>query len=784
MFRLLVALALFLSPLGYADESLSVPGLEEPVQIVKDKWGISHIYAKNQHDLFFAQGWNAARDRLFQFEMWRRHATGTLAEIEGEKAFAHDRGARLLRYRGDVAEEMAHYHKDGVEIVTAFVEGVNAWIQRTREHPELLPFEFKLLGIEPGLFTPAIVLSRHNALTGGVSSEIRLAQLITAVGPETTEHLLDFEREPYLQPRQGIDLKAIDMSIMDDYVASRSLPPFDNSDLAAPAAASALDRLNQVSSIAMDNPFDPALGSNNWVIAGKRTQSGKPMMANDPHRRIEDPSLRYMVHLNAPGWNVIGAGEPVLPGVSIGHNDDGAWGLTVFHIDQEDLYVYRTNPADPDQYWYKGAWKNMEIEQDTVHVRGEADKPITLKYTVHGPVLKEDPAHHVAYAMRAVWLEAGAAPYLASLRMDQAKSWDEFRAACGYSGLPGENMVWADRKGNIGWQAVGFTPIRVGWAGRLPVPGDGDYEWQGMVPITAMPHLENPANGFYATANNMNVPAGYPNIFSDFYSDPARVNRIDEVLAANKAVTIADSEHLQYDTKSMNAEAIVPVLVRAGIPRKAKSLLTHWDYRLDRDSAAAALFDRWEKIMLARLNEKLVPGRSEVSELKMKDWIISPPAFVFGTHPQAGRDSLMQEAMRSAIAQLDSELGPDMSAWRYGETHVVEIDHPLASLVSSEMRKRVNLGPLPRGGGDNTVNANHGGEKQTSGASFRIIVDTADWDATVGTNTPGQSGNPASKHYGDLFEAWNRGDYFPMYFTRDKIDSVTDAVTNLVPKQD
>ncbi|HKI73721.1 MAG TPA: penicillin acylase family protein, partial [Pseudomonadales bacterium] len=470
----LLALALLLLPsLALSAETLNIDGLRQPVEIIKDKWGISHIYAKNQHDLFFAQGWNAARDRLFQFEIWRRHATGTLAEIQGEKAFVHDRGARLLRYRGNLAEEMVYYHKDGIDIVTAFVEGVNAYIERTRQHPELLPFEFKLLGIEPGFFTPAVILSRHNALTGGIATEIKLAQLITAVGPKMTERVLDFYRKPYLVPKQGIDLSALDMSLMDEYLASRRLPPFAASDLKVPASASALKSLNRIASAALDNPFDPSLGSNNWVVSGNRTRSGKPIMANDPHRHIEDPSLRYMVHLNAPGWNVIGAGEPVLPGVSIGHNDYGAWGLTVFHIDQEDLYVYRTNPANPNQYWYRGAWKDMEIENDTLHVRGEGDKPIALKYTIHGPVLKEDPAHHVAYAMRAVWLMKGAAPYLASLRMDQATNFAEFRAACAHSGLPGENMVWADRNGNIGWQAVGFTPIRIGWAGRLPVPGDG-----------------------------------------------------------------------------------------------------------------------------------------------------------------------------------------------------------------------------------------------------------------------------------------------------------------------
>lgn len=761
-------------------ERLAADGLRAPVTIVTDDWGVSHIYADNQHDLFFAQGWNAARDRLFQFEMWRRRATGTLAEIQGEKAFAHDRGARLLRYRGDIEAEMAHYHEDGIEIVTAFVAGVNAYIALTREDPLLLPFEFGLLGIEPGDWSPEIVLSRHNALTGGISTELMLAELINEIGEARTAQLLAFEREPYLKPVPGVSLEGLDRSLMADYTASRTPPAFDAGDLASAdeAAMARLPRLN--APLVADDPFNPSLGSNNWVIAGSRTASGKPIMANDPHRRIENPSLRYMVHLNAPGWNVIGGGEPVLPGVSIGHNEHGAWGLTVFRIDQEDLYVYRTNPGNPDQYWYQGAWSDMEVEQDVIEVRGEGGRAVTLKYTVHGPVLKEDPDSHRAWAMRAVWLEQGAAPYLASLRMDQATSWEEFREACGYSGLPGENMVWADKYGNIGWQAVGFTPIRFGWAGRLPVPGNGDYEWHGLVPITAMPHLENPAEGYYGTANHNNVPESYPNIFADFYSDPTRAMRLHEVLSQAQNHTVADSMRLQYDNKSMTAAALVPIAAGLRMPREARRLFEGWDYQLDRDSAAAALYDRWEAMLLARLNDTLVPEQSVVNTIKLREWMVEPPAFVFGRNPVRGRDRMLLGELRAALDKLAQEQGEDSSRWRYGATHQTEIRHPLSHLVDDEMRARIDLGPLPRGGAGNTLNANHG-ETQRSGASFRMIVDTADWDSAVGTNTPGQSGDPRSPHYDDLFEHWNTGDYFPMYFSRDKVDAHASHVIELSP---
>ncbi len=784
----------------------SIPGLSQAVEIIKDRWGISHIYARNQPDLFFAQGYNAARDRLFQFEIWRRKASGTLAEIQGEKALAHDRGARLLRFRGDIRKEMSHYHEDGEEIITSFVKGVNAYIERTRRNPDLLPFEFELLGIEPGLWTPETVVSRHNALTGGISSEIMLAKAVSAIGAARTRELLHFYRDTYLEPFTGVDLTKITDEIMATYRASRSMPRFEASDVQNALSVNDAQTVTRLS-LAYGHEPDPVdpfsnpleaistIGSNNWVIAGTRTRSGKPLMANDPHRRIQSPSLRYMVHLVAPAssvsreWNVIGGGEPVLPGVSIGHNDHGAWGLTIFRIDQEDLYVYQTNPDNPNQYLYKGRWKDMEIEYDNVRVKGQADADITLKYSVHGPVVFEDPDNHLAYGMKAAWLDIGATPYLASLRMDQARSWDEFRDACSFSGLPGENMVWADKYGNIGWQAVGLTPVRFGWGGSLPVPGNGEYEWAGYVPIKSMPHVFNPESGWYGTANNHNVPDGYPNIFSDFYSDPARIFRLQEVLNQAENHTIDDSMALQYDTKSMNAEKIAPYFKDLKVPRRLKpaiSLLTDWDHRMDRDSAAAALFDKWELEMLDAVRTLVQPEQAReslpaISRQKLLEWIVTAPESVFGNNPTKPRNKLMLNSLSEAIDVLTNLVGPDMKSWSYGEVHYAEIINPFSHLLPEERQRKVNIPALPRGGASNTLNANRGNTRQTSGGSFRIIVDTNDWDAARGTNTPGQSGDPRSRHYADTFEGWNKGEYFPVYFSRKLVEASASHITVLTP---
>ena len=779
-------------------ETVTTDGLNAPVEIIKDNWGVSHIYAQNQSDLFFAQGFNAARDRLFQFEIWRRKATGTLAELMGPKALLHDKGARLLRFRNDMDAELAHYHEDGTEIILSFVAGVNAYIKETEKNPDLLPIEFKLLGIQPGHWTPEIVISRHNALTGGISNEIMLSKAITAIGAEKVRAYLPFYRDTHLDPFDGIDLAKITDDIMTSYRASRSMPTFEASDLANPQMAAVINEaIDHHDENYWNDPLEGInnIGSNNWVISGERTKSGKPLMANDPHRTIQSPSLRYMVHLNAPavdgkrGWNVIGGGEPVLPGVSIGHNDHGAWGLTIFRIDQEDLYVYKTNPDNPNQYWYQGKWMDMVIEQTTIAVKGQGDVTETLKYSVHGPVIHEDADNNIAFGLKAAWLEIGASPYLASLRMDQAETFEEFRDACSFSGLPGENMVWADKNGNIGWQSVGLTPVRFGWDGSLPIPGDGTYEWNGYVPIKQMPHVTNPADGWYGTANHNNVPKGYPNIFSDFYSDPARSERLMEVLNGVRGHGIEESKKLQYDTKSMNAEKVTPFIASLDVPanlRSAQQAIANWDHKMGRDSAPAAIYDIWEQAMIALVTTMIVPedqldNLPNISKQKIKDFVINPPKLFFGENPTEKRDQMMTRALEIAVSVLSEDLGNDMDSWAYGRVHFSEIIHPLSHLVDDATKEKLNTKALTRGGAGNTLNANGGLTRQRSGGSFRMIVDTADWDKTVGTNSPGQSGNPDSKHYKDLFEGWNKGDYFPMYFSKDKVINNSGTVINLNP---
>ena len=790
-------LALSVSSVEAQDtQTLQVPGLHQPVEILVDHWGISHIYAETEHDLFFAQGWNAARDRLFQLELWRRQATGTVAEILGPRELERDIGTRLFKFRRDLEQELGFYHPRGVEIIGAYVDGINAYVRQTRDDPSLLPVEFGLLGIEPGIWTPEVVISRHQGLLGNIGTELRVGRAVAAVGADAVHAVTDFgPGVPDLTLDPAIDGDALSQDILGIYNAFRRGVRFRPEDVVADhrGEADAFAMLEAAAETAAYAPaYDPAenVGSNNWVVSGRLSQSGYPIMANDPHRVQAAPSLRYWVHLVGPGWNVIGGGEPSLPGVSIGHNEHGAWGLTVFATDGEDLYVYDTNPDNPDEYLYRGQWEPMTVIREEVPIKGSDAHVATLKYTRHGPVVFEDEDANKAYAVRAAWMEIGGAPYLASLRMDQATTWEEFVEACNYSNIPGENMVWADRAGNIGWQAVGIAPVRRNWSGLVPVPGDGRYEWDGYLPIKAKPNVVNPSEGYFATANNDLIPRDYPymDAVGFDWSDPFRWLRIVEVLGSGQRFSVADMMQLQTDELSLPARQLTPLLLDLTADdrrvEEARRMLVSWDHVLDKASVAAGIYVAWEAQLRRMVNQRLVPqGMGLTMSLSTVVERLHIPPGGMGEDPLRARDELLMNALSAAVDDLSDKLGRDMDGWQWGQAdyHHAYLRHPLGSAVDAETRRLLEAGPLPRGGYGSTVNQTTNGDNQTSGASFRIIVDTGDWDRSVGMNTPGQSGDPESPYYRNLFEDWANDRFHPVFFSRDRIEAVTGVALDLRP---
>jgi penicillin amidase len=725
--------------LAKLDGSVRLTGLDSGVEVRRDRWGVPHIYARTAHDVFFAQGYVAAQDRLFQMEIWRRAGEGRLAEVLGSSYVTRDRLARLFRYRGDMNTEWASYAPDARALVTAFVNGVNAYIAEVRRDRSKLPIEFSLLDFLPEPWTPEVPLTRVTPLSGvgNGTSELLRARLVSLVGLEGAEELMPTYPHRALDPAPGLDLAGLD--------------------------AAALGGMGQVYS---DVTFDRIEGSNNWVVSGKKTASGKPILANDPHRAITNPGVRYITHLVAPGWNVIGAGEPASPGVSIGHNNRIAFGLTIVGMDQQDIFVAPF-----------GSTKLRSI-RDTIRVRGEEPRFVTLVYTDHGPVLSVDSARNRVVAVRMVGQEPGTASYLASLSLDRARDWSQFKQAMARWKMPAENMVYADVDGNIGWIAAGLMPRR-SWSGLLPVPGNGSYEWQGFVPLAQLPQLYNPATGYIATANDnilRYMPEGYRTPISYEYEKPSyRAERLHEVLRDSSHFSVQDFERLQNDDVSLFARWLAPALVdaasRAGARnRNEVAALAGWNYHLDKDSYAALVFETWSTALGRLAVSRLYPAGTASLLRGRVNW--QAVGKMLRT-PGVG-DSLALASLDSAAATIARFVRPNATVARWGDVHVAELKHPVAGAF--------DLPPLPRSGDATTVMATGGANfRQTAGASYRQVIDLGDFDNSVAINVPGQSGQPESEHYADLLRPWANGEYFPLVFSRKRVEAETKHVLRLEP---
>lgn len=715
-------------------------GLRDEVEVIRDRWGIPHIYAQHTEDLFFAQGYVMAQDRLWQMEMWRRDKEGRMAEVLGPQAIGRDRQARLLRYRGPMDDrEWTSYHPDGKRIFEAYAAGVNAFITT---HRDTLPLEFRLTGITPELWTAETVVLRTAAF-GDATNELNLARAVVRLGREEANR----QRAP--DPWDDLALpEGLDLAIIDEQVTTTGggrgggrggtipdvLPQYR--DLVGTARGRG--GFQPVVPGPTTTPDPP--GSNNWVVSGRLSATGKPVVVNDPHRTVTHPSLRYVVHLHAPGWNVVGAGEVPFVGVAIGHNDRVGWGLTIVGTDMEDVFVEDVNPENPHETRYNGRWEPMQIVTETIQVKGAAPETIELKFTRHGPVFYEDRARHKAYALRSALLEPGTAPYLGGLRLSQARDCRDFLTQAMYWKAPSENLICGDVDGNIAWIAAANTPDRRAegpegraWVGRLPVPGTGAYAWRGF--RRDLPREFNPDRGFIVTANHNVQPKDFapPLMFKSSANLPYdRITRLLQLFDTPRAFTLEDHRRMQLDAKHLRADAEMALFrgwtsTNAEVER-ARGLLASWDAMLDADSVGAALYDVWR-------------GASSATERDV-------------SRPVEARRPEHEASLLKAIAQLTTTQGADWGQWRWGRIHTRTFAFPLIPAYS--------LPTLERPGGTGTVAA--------PGASFREILDVADWDRSIITNVPGQSAQPESPYFANLHPLWARDEFFPLIFSRPRVE--------------
>ena len=747
--------------------SVQISGLRDRVEIARDASGVPHIYATTDHDAFFALGYVHAQDRMWQMEFQRRIGAGRLSEILGEEALQTDKALRTLgMYRAAQAAWPA-LDRNTQAAVQAYTDGVNAWIDARH----VLPPEFLILGVKPSRWTviDSTVWAKMVAWTlgGNYGLELLRMRLARELGPEHAAQLLP------AAPSAGPTI------------------------LGGQALEQTVDGL-----LALDTHLRRDLhlgglgvGSNSWVVGGKRSKSGLPLLANDPHLDASIPSTWYLAELHGDKLHVVGATMPGLPAVVIGHNDNIAWGATALTGDEQDLYLERINPDNPDQYDVEGRWVDMTIVEEPIYVKGAA-QPVVWKArsTRHGPLLSDVSSRPPSpMAIRWTGLEPNDTTPDSYIKINYASNWEEFNQALSSYVAPTLNFIYADHAGNIGYKATGKLPIRSKGEGMAPVDGwDSGHEWDGWIPFDKLPAAFNPPNGYIVTANNR-VSSQAPTYFiSNDWDVTYRAQRITDLIEqlgnGDRKLTADDFATIQGDQLSLQAKELLPVLLQVAPAdaRQTEALryLESWDAVTAADSVATTIYEAWviqmtQTILKDKLGgplyEELVERAHPIflaSVLRTADswWCDAIQTKTVEDCPSVARDALSR-----ALADLETRLGADMAAWQWGKLHRVQFPHmPFADV--SYLRGFFQR-EIANGGDDYTVDiapiAPTEPYLQYHIPSYRQIVDLSDWANSRYMHAPGQSGNVLSGHYDDLLKQHQAVGYLPMTFGREQIHGDT-----------
>lgn len=785
----IVGVVLIRRPFPQTKGTLSLPGLHEQVDVFRDSYGVPHIYATNAHDLFMAQGFVHAQDRFWQMEFWRRSGTGTLSEILGPSALDSDRFIRTVGWHRTAAQELEQYNESELSVLDAYAEGVNAYIE---QNSGSLGLEFTVLGLTGVNFNPE-PWSPLNTLTyaklmawdlgGNRSAELTRALIAARVGTKALEELMP----PYDDDHPTIVGNAV-------HEASLATIPEDAFDL------------NVLG-------FGEGLGSNNWVISGERTESGKPILADDTHLGIQMPSIWYEVGLHCEPvgpecpYNVVGFSFASIPGIIIGHNDHIAWGVTNLGPDVQDLFIEKINPENPNQYEFKGRWEDMEIIREEITVAGQDDpEVVNVRITRHGPIINdviggvEEEWSYGWQPLAFSWTALQPGTILRSMLMlNTASNWDEFRAALSYWDVPSQNFVYADVEGNIGYQAPGRIPIRAAGDGTIPVPGwTGAYEWVGYIPFDSLPRAYNPTEGYIATANNVVGGADFPYFISADWAPGYRARRIVEMIEADESITIEDVMTMHGDNVVLFAQDILPFLLQLPTTdaKQAQALdyLRDWDFIAERESVPAAIFESLrihlvDRIYGDELGEQLL--RRSRSDLAVALSRMLPEAETHWfndvtTLEVESRDEILLLALGDTIEELSETLGEDMSSWKWGDLHTATFrNQSLGSSGIGIIEAIFNRGPVVVDGTGGAVNATSYSMSDPytviAVPSQRQIVDLEYFERSLTMHTTGQSGHPFHPHYDDMIDPWRNIQYHPMLWTRGQVEAAAEAHLTLTP---
>jgi len=774
-----------------------VDALQAEVTVVRDSWGVPHIYASNAHDLFFAQGYVHAQDRFWQMEFWRRIGSGRLAEILGESALPDDRFIRTLGWHRTAAQELELMDGKDLAVLESYAEGVNAYVST---HRGRLGLEFTMLGLtgvkfEPEPWTPLNTLTWVKVMAwdlgGNRTDEILRAQIGARLGTSAISELMPPYPDDYPvivpHPLTGATLEAVP----DAVVSTHFLGEGDD------------------------------LGSNSWAISGERTETGEPLLANDPHLGIQMPSIWYEIglHCDPVGpdcpYNVVGSSFASSPGVVIGHNEHIAWGVTNLGPDVQDLFIERINPENPNQYEYRGKWMDMEIVREEIAVSGRQDPVVVnVRITRHGPIINDvvgGAESEWAFGWQPLafsWTALQPGTLIHSLiLLDQATDWEEFREALSYWDAPSQNFVYADVDGNIGYQAPGRIPIRASGDGSMPAPGwTGEYEWEGYIPFDELPRAFNPPEGYVATANQAVVGSDFPYFISMDWDPGYRARRIVEMLESDASVSLADIQTMQGNSSPVWVDDVLPHLLILPVTDTGRSaseerrlmealeLLRNWDGRSGRDSAASALLEAFRLRLIDltfgdELGQQLLQqarGSLNIALVHILDDEASPWFDDVSTPAVETRDEILLLALEGGVQDLTDTLGRRMDNWQWGDIHTATFENQSLGQCGIALIESIfNRGPVSVDGTIATVNNTSYSISEPYGVStvpsYRQIVDLEDFARSVSMHTTGQSGHPYHSHYDDMIDPWRNIEYHPMLWERADAEADAEGVLVLRP---
>ena len=770
----LVAVLIMAAAVGYLwirgslpelDRTVSAAGISAPVEIIRDRHWVPHIAAKSRDDALYGLGYAHAQDRLWQMEVNRRIGAGRLSEVMGPSTLPLDRTMRVLGFNRSAQRNYANLDPATRRALESYAAGVNTFIATRDFMKRPLPPEFIVLGIKPEPWRPEDSLVSGKMIAFELSVNMR-------------EELLRARLAQILDPQQLADI----------------YPTYPHPD------AHQLDTLSELyASIpwgaawrALARRSDRENGSNNWVVAGGRSATGKPILANDPHLRLSAPSVWYLAHLEAPGLNTIGATMPAMPSVVLGRNDRVAWGFTNTYGDVQDVFVERVIDGDPDRYVSPDGPKRFEVHDEVIRVRNNQPVRLTVRATRHGPVISDlmteehrAQLESIVLSLAYTALDDSDSTFRALLGIQEARSWEEFDAALRDYAAPQQNMVYADVDGNIGLIAPAWVPLRDPanrLQGALPAPGwDALYDWKGFVPFEELPRRLDPPDGLIATANASIVDSDYPHHITFDWEPPYRIRRIREMMAAESTHTLESSRRAHADGVSTMVRDFLPFLVQtdplSAESRRAIALLSSWEGEMNANRPEPLIFSYW----YSRLESKIYAD--ELGALFRVTWSLRPQ-FIWNvlTARQVWCDNIESEevetcdqivasALETTVRDLSETYGGDMSTWRWGDAHYAHMRHlpfTYVPVLNKLFDRRIPAsgGPFTLNRGRYDISDEQAPFAQTHGSTFRAIYDLSDLDRSLYIQIPGQSGNPLSPYYDNFVHAWQDTEYIPMTTAR------------------